>query len=338
MRTREAAAEADAGRARARALRQTRRGARSGQNMAASNLRRETRTREADADAWASGGRGRGRVGERRTRPRGGDTRDEDGPGQDNADASREADRGGTRRRERGVKYWRNRANSGETGLRSYRSILHYCSIELRKDDRLRQQANKTAAKPVQLEMTPVLEPGFRWGGKRANAGRKLAGRGSVQHRARPVHNGRHPVHVTLRARSGLPSFRQQRVSAMLRAVLVDQRKRRYAKEFQVAELSIQDNHLHLIVEATGVLPISPHPHPHPHPRPALPFASTSRSPSPRAAFRPHRRSNDNNFRSLVAIARTADGCFAETTSPVQPDTATKNSSPDRRRASPSYL
>ena len=38
----------------------------------------------------------------------------------------------------------------------------------------------------------------------------------------------------------------------MFRSVLFDQRKRRYAATFQVVEFSVQDNHLHLIVEATG--------------------------------------------------------------------------------------
>jgi REP element-mobilizing transposase RayT len=66
------------------------------------------------------------------------------------------------------------------------------------------------------------------------------------------VHKARHPVHVTLRARAGLPSLRAQRVNGMLRGVLFGQRKRRYASEFQVVEFSIQDNHLHLIVEASG--------------------------------------------------------------------------------------
>ena len=76
--------------------------------------------------------------------------------------------------------------------------------------------------------------------------------RPSVAHRTRPLHKARHPVHVTLRARAGLPSLRSQRIQAMLRSVLLDQRKRRYADTFQVVELSIQDNHLHVIVEANG--------------------------------------------------------------------------------------
>lgn len=118
------------------------------------------------------------------------------------------------------------------------------------------KQKPKQPTEPVQLQMAGVLEPGFRWGGKRAGAGRKRATgrRGSLAHRKRGVHNGRHPVHVTLRALHGLPSFRRQLVSAMLRSVLLDQRKRRYAKVFQVVEFSIQDDHIHLIVEATGVI------------------------------------------------------------------------------------
>ena len=108
--------------------------------------------------------------------------------------------------------------------------------------------------KAKQLELAAVVrhvQPA-RWGGKRKGAGRKrVAARKCVEHRARPLHKARHPVHVTMRARAGLPSFRAQRVSGMLRGVLFGQRKRRYAKDFQVVEFSIQDNHLHMIVEAS---------------------------------------------------------------------------------------
>ena len=59
-------------------------------------------------------------------------------------------------------------------------------------------------------------------------------------------------MHVTLRARPGLPSLRKERIHRMFRSVLLDQRKRRYAKAFQVVEFSVQEDHLHLIVEANG--------------------------------------------------------------------------------------
>jgi hypothetical protein len=38
----------------------------------------------------------------------------------------------------------------------------------------------------------------------------------------------------------------------MFQSVVQDQRKRRYAKAFQVVEFSVQDTHLHLVVEAVG--------------------------------------------------------------------------------------
>ena len=93
-----------------------------------------------------------------------------------------------------------------------------------------------------------------KWGGKRRNAGRKLAlgKRPSSPHRSRPRHVGRHPVHVTLRARANLPSLRSQLITSELHGILARQRDRRYAPSFQVVEFSIQENHIHLIVEAVG--------------------------------------------------------------------------------------
>jgi putative transposase len=92
------------------------------------------------------------------------------------------------------------------------------------------------------------------WGGRRAGAGRKrkpAKDRTFVPHHARPVHKKRHPTHVTLRARKGLPSFRSERVHALLRRILENQTRRRYRDDFQVVQYSIQSNHLHLIVEST---------------------------------------------------------------------------------------
>ena len=104
-----------------------------------------------------------------------------------------------------------------------------------------------------QLEIEAVVRPRTH-GGKRLGAGRKRAPgtRASVSHRARALHKARFPVHVTLRARGGLPSLRAERIYGMFRSVLLDQRKRRYASSFQVVEFSVQQDHLHLIVEANG--------------------------------------------------------------------------------------
>ena len=100
----------------------------------------------------------------------------------------------------------------------------------------------------------PIRPVARTWGGRRAGAGRKKKGdkdRTFVAHQARPVHKKRHPTHVTVRARKGLPNFRSQRIHRMLRGILQRQLRRRYRDEFQVVHYSIQSNHLHLIVESS---------------------------------------------------------------------------------------
>lgn len=84
-------------------------------------------------------------------------------------------------------------------------------------------------------------------GGRREGAGRKPSGtHRSVPHRRRPAHDRRHPLHVTLRAVSGLPSLRAARVFPVLRRALAAGSK----PAFRVAQFSIQGNHVHLLVEA----------------------------------------------------------------------------------------
>jgi REP element-mobilizing transposase RayT len=115
-------------------------------------------------------------------------------------------------------------------------------------------------ASAAQLEFTSIVEAPVRpakrtWGGARAGAGRPRKAekdRKVVAHRPRGVHKKRHPIHVTVRARRGLPSFRSQRIHDMVRRVLKRQlRNPRYRDQFQVVHYSVQSNHLHLIVEAT---------------------------------------------------------------------------------------
>jgi len=87
------------------------------------------------------------------------------------------------------------------------------------------------------------------WGGRRPGTGRKPAsGRRSVPHRSRPVHEPRHPVHVTMRLCEGLPSLRSERVFVAM--------KRAFASAsnhgFRVLHFSVQNDHVHLLVEADG--------------------------------------------------------------------------------------
>ena len=85
-----------------------------------------------------------------------------------------------------------------------------------------------------------------RRGGARRGAGRKQRAGYLRQtpHRARPIHRKAHPVHVTLRA--GLRSLRTQQVARTLLSGLRDSNR----EWFRVVHYSVQENHVHLIVEA----------------------------------------------------------------------------------------
>jgi len=98
------------------------------------------------------------------------------------------------------------------------------------------------------LQQELPLRPAFRHGGARPGAGRKPSGRRvGVPHRRRECHLARHPVHVTLRAREGLPSFRSDGLlfEAMRSSIAASEKQ-----DFRVVHFSIQSNHMHLIVEA----------------------------------------------------------------------------------------
>src|SRR5207244_8054517 len=99
-------------------------------------------------------------------------------------------------------------------------------------------------ARALQLSLPPPRT----WGGCRAGAGRKLTPgrRPSVPHRARPAHTAAHPVHVTLRSGRAVRCLRAGRVFlAVLRALAASSHE-----GFRILHFSVQDDHLHLIVEA----------------------------------------------------------------------------------------
>ena len=91
------------------------------------------------------------------------------------------------------------------------------------------------------------------WGGAREGAGRKPAvdGRAGVSHRARPSLAFRHPVHVTLRVQSGVPSLRSSKFVGAFRRTLEPACER---GDFRVVHYSLQDNHVDLLVEADVLL------------------------------------------------------------------------------------
>ena len=90
------------------------------------------------------------------------------------------------------------------------------------------------------------------WGGPRAGAGRKpdaKDGRAGVSHRARPSLASRHPVHVTVRLREGLPTLRNRRVYGALRNAFAAGCD---LFGFRLAQYSVQRDHIHMICEAKG--------------------------------------------------------------------------------------
>jgi len=91
-------------------------------------------------------------------------------------------------------------------------------------------------------------------GGKRRGAGRKPNGeRAGARHTARPEHDPQHPVHVTIRVVRSAAGLRCKDLYLALREATIVTAKRH---DFRIAQMSIQRDHLHLIVEAdsTGAL------------------------------------------------------------------------------------
>jgi REP element-mobilizing transposase RayT len=94
-----------------------------------------------------------------------------------------------------------------------------------------------------------------RDGKVRAKPGRKVREDrvGFLRHRTRPVHDANHPVHVTIRRVRLAPSFRTER----LRTVILGELSHARGKGVRVIEYSIQDDHLHLMVEGRDAADLS---------------------------------------------------------------------------------
>ena len=99
----------------------------------------------------------------------------------------------------------------------------------------------KTKKPPRQLQFKKVSG----WGGKRTGAGRKNRS-GQVSHAARAKINGKKPIHITKRLRSGVPTLRQQ---TLLKAFRVSAHHAR-SRGLRVVHFSLQGNHMHIFAEA----------------------------------------------------------------------------------------
>jgi putative transposase len=85
-----------------------------------------------------------------------------------------------------------------------------------------------------------------RAGKRKKRPGPKPAERPNVRHRVRALHKYWNPLHVTMRAVRRLPSFRAQTLAAAFEKAVRTTRR----EDFRIVEFSVQDDHLHLIVEA----------------------------------------------------------------------------------------
>ena len=92
-------------------------------------------------------------------------------------------------------------------------------------------------------------------GGRRKRAGRPPTGaRSNGRHTKRPSHQPSHPVHVTMRIASGVQTLRSTRMYPAVREATLCAARR---EDFRIVHMSIQRNHVHLIVEADSKTALS---------------------------------------------------------------------------------
>ncbi len=115
-------------------------------------------------------------------------------------------------------------------------------------EDLDRDCAAEAAFSDQSVEHIEIEAPKSRRGGKRRGVGRKKTGiRRGGPHRRRPDLSPSHPVHVTLRMDRRRPELRSHHIYNRVDRVL---RKMLGRADFRVCHVSIQENHLHLLVEA----------------------------------------------------------------------------------------
>jgi REP element-mobilizing transposase RayT len=89
--------------------------------------------------------------------------------------------------------------------------------------------------------------PVGKWSGRKKGSGRKEGPNPSVRHRSRKGVDERLPCHVTLKVRRGIQSLR---TIGVVREIEASFRKACSRGKFRLVHYSIQDDHVHLLVEA----------------------------------------------------------------------------------------
>jgi REP element-mobilizing transposase RayT len=111
-------------------------------------------------------------------------------------------------------------------------------------DERGRARVRNGKRLPKRRRKKPGPKPARLPNGKRAKA----------SHAVRPELNGRDPIHVVLRVHGDLGNLRKRPMYKALReaTIAVAKRELNYAEDgaFRIVHISIQHNHVHLLVEA----------------------------------------------------------------------------------------
>jgi putative transposase len=93
------------------------------------------------------------------------------------------------------------------------------------------------------------------WGGKRKGAGRPPKNkRSSERHKQRPEIKAAHPLHVTLRVEKAVGTLRRLSLYHAVRKALRSVLGR---ADFRIVDVSLQDGHLHLTVEADNKMALA---------------------------------------------------------------------------------
>jgi len=119
------------------------------------------------------------------------------------------------------------------------------CLIKWGEGECLPRKASDMAAERVKRGQVEMV---FRThGGKRPGAGRKPRGPRWQPHRVRAEHDCRHPVHVTMRVVGSAAGLRRKDIYLGIREATIVTARR---EDFRIVHMSIQHDHVHLIVEA----------------------------------------------------------------------------------------
>jgi REP element-mobilizing transposase RayT len=111
-------------------------------------------------------------------------------------------------------------------------------------------KASKRGKRHLQQELV------FRtWGGRRRGAGRPAKGpRSSEPHKKRESFRANEPLHVSIRVDSDVGRLRKRHLYKALREATITAAKR---EDFRIVHLSIQSNHVHLLIEAANKIALA---------------------------------------------------------------------------------